>query len=328
MLKKIFLFITTILAAVSASTGYGASDSLKGNVNVTTFLDWFSNTEKYIHVKGLIVLDLIPIIFLIVQAVLFFKASKKIKGLFTALAVFANIIGVFIAIQYGNPIASQIAGWTPDNVPADWINIKEQWFKYIGLYGLTGVLGWLCFVITFFVSETKNTEIKRLPRFLNFIKNALLFFLTFILGMGAASLYEYVFLSYPNEISGATFIEMHRPIDLVMRRVGPIMFTFIVLLKIVLATLFFVEKSRNKGWLIIAALIFLLCDTFIALQCNRPINDLFLTWTPTTMPAHWSNIRDEWLGYHLYRNIFKTLGIISILLIYFFKKNTNAPKTL
>ncbi|MBK7428248.1 MAG: hypothetical protein IPI60_15135 [Saprospiraceae bacterium] len=195
MFKKTFLFITTILAAVSASTGYGATDSLKGNINVATFLDWFGNTEKYIHVKGLIVLDLIPIIFLIVQAVWFFKDRKKIKGILTVLALLANIIGVFIAIQYAHPIASQIAGWIPDNVPSDWISIKEDWFKYIGLYGLTGILGWLCFVITFFVSETRNTEIKPLPRFLNFIKNTLLFFLTFILGMGAASLYEYCF--YP-----------------------------------------------------------------------------------------------------------------------------------
>ncbi|MES2811010.1 MAG: hypothetical protein V4670_00935 [Bacteroidota bacterium] len=320
--------ITTILAAVSASTGYGASDSLKGGVNFTTFFDWFSNTEKYIHVKGLIILDLIPIIFLIIQAVIFFKDSKKIKGLFTVLALFANIVGVFIAIQYANPIASQIAGWTPDNIPTDWIKIKEEWFRHIGLYSLTGVLGWFCFVITFFVSETKNTEIKSLPRFLNFIKNAFLFFLTFVLGMGAASLYEYYFLSYPNEISGATFIEMHRPIDLVMRKVGPIMFTFIVSLKIILATLFFVEKSKNKGWLIIAALIFLLCDTYIALTYNRPLNDLFLSWTPSTIPINWALLRHEWLNYHLYRNIFKTLGIISILLIYFFKKNTNTPQKL
>ncbi len=192
--------------------------------------------------------------------------------------------------------------------------------KYTGLYSLTGLFGWLFFVITFFVSETKNTEIKPLPSFLNFIKNALLLFLTFILGMGSASLYEYLFLSYPNDISGVTFIEMHRPIDLVMRKVGPIMFVFIVTLKVILATLFFVEKSKNKGWFIIAALIFLLCDTYIALTYNRPLNDLFLTWTPTTIPTNWATLRDEWLSYHLYRNIFKTLGIISILLIFFIPK--------
>ena len=201
MLKKSFLFITALLAAVSASTGYGATDSLKGNINIATFLDWFSHTEKYINVKGLIVLDLIPIIFLIGQAVLFFKDDKKIKGLFTVLALLANVIGVFIALQFAYPIASQIVGWTSESFPTDWIVIKEEWLKYIGLYGLTGMFGWLCFVVTFFVSEAKNTAIKPLPRFLNFIKNALLFFLTFMLAMGAASLYEFCFLSYPNEIT-------------------------------------------------------------------------------------------------------------------------------
>lgn len=327
MLKKSFLFITALLAAVSASTGYGATDSLKGNINIATFLDWFSHTEKYINVKGLIVLDLIPIIFLIVQAVLFFKDDKKIKGLFTVLALLANVIGVFIALQFAYPIASQIAGWTSISVPTDWITIKEEWLKYVGLYGLTGMFGWLCFVITFFVSEAKNTAIKPLPRFLNFIKNALLFFLTFMLGMGAASLYEFCFLSYPNEITGATFIEMHRPIDLIMRKVGPILFTFIVALKVILATLFFVEKSKEKTWLILAALVFLICDTYIALTYNRPLNDLFLTWTPSTLPDNWATLRDEWLDYHLYRNIFKTLGIIAILLTYFVPKYKNIKET-
>ncbi len=328
MFKKTFLFITTILAATSVSTGYGATDVLKGSVNAATFLDWFNSAEKYLYVKGLIVFDLIPALFLIIQAVFFFKDRKKIKGLFTVLALLANLIGAFLVIQYAYPIASQIATWTPENIPSDWISLKDNWLSYIDLHGLMGILGWLCFAITYFVSERKNTAVKRLPRFLNFSKNALAFFLTFILGMGAAGLYAFCLFPFQYEISGATFIEMHRPTDLVMRKVGPIMFTFIVSLKVILATLFFIEKSKYKGWLIIAALIFLLCDTFIALQYNRPINDLFLTWTPTTVPNNWASIRDEWLSYHLYRNIFMLLGIISILLTFFVKKEESATQAL
>jgi len=184
-----------------------------------------------------------------------------------------------------------------------------------------GVLGWLCFVITFFVSERKNTETKRLPRFLNFSKNALVFFLTFLFGMGAASLYEFCFFPFMHEVSGTTFIELHRPLDLIMRQVGPPLFTFIVSLHLLLAALFFIEKSRNKGWLIIASLIFLLSDTLIALQCNRPLNDIFLTWEPSTIPANWASMVDEWLGYHLYRNIFKVMGIVAILLTFFVQQN-------
>jgi len=326
MTKRIFLFITTFLTATSVSTGYGSTDALKGNANVATFLDWFHNVEKYVHVKGLIVLDLIPAIFLIIQTVLFFKGSKKVKGTFALLALVANLIGVFIVIQMAYPIASQIASWTPDNVPTDWVTIKDNWISFIGLHGLLSVLGWLFFVITFFVSESKNTEIRQLPRFLNFSKNALIFFLTFLLGMGAASLYESILFPYSYDISGTTFIELHRPVDLMMRKVGPVMFVFIITLHLLLAALFFVEKNKYKGWLIVASLIFLLCDTFIALQYNRPLNDLFLTWTPTTIPANWSSLRDEWLGYHLYRNVFKVLGIASIFLTYFVHNNkaTNA----
>ncbi|MEJ8820256.1 anthrone oxygenase family protein [Lacibacter sp. H407] len=119
---------------------------------------------------------------------------------------------------------------------------------------------------------------------------------------------------------------MHRPLDIAIRKAGPVVFAIISSLHILLAALFFIEKSRKKAWLIIAALIFLLCDTFIALQYNGPINDLFLTWTPTTIPTNWAGIRDEWLSYHLYRNIFMTLGVAAILLTYFVKQNKNVTE--
>jgi len=320
MFKNTFLFITAFLAATSASNGYGSTDSLKGNVNAATFLDWFSNAERYLHVNGLIALDFIPLLFLIIQTVLFYKDGKKVKGLFAGLALLANLIGVFLVMQYAYPIAAQMTAWTPDNVPSDWILLKDEWINYVGLHGLLGMFGWLCFVITFFVSETGNEAVKRLPRFLNFSKKALAFFLTFMLGLGAARLYEFCFFPFQYEISGTTFIEMHRPLDLAMRKVGPILFPFIVTLLLMLATLFFVERSKKKAWLILAALLFLIADTFIALNYNRPLNDLFLTWTSTTLPANWSVLRDQWLGYHLYRNIFMTLMIGCILLIYFVRE--------
>jgi|GEM_PF-1944536 len=322
MFKKTFLFITTILTGTSASTGYDAPGSLKGAVDASIFLDWFNHAEKYVHVKGPVVLDLIPGVFLIIQAVLFLKDRKKLKALFAVLALLANMIGAFLVIQYAYPVASQIAAWTPSHVPSDWISLKDNWLKYIGLHNLMSVLGWLSFVVTFFVAERKNTDERQLSRFLNFSKNSLLFFLTFTLGLSAARLYDFLFFPITYEISGVTFIELHRPLDLVIRIVGPILFTFIVCLELLLATLFFIEKSKIKGLLIITVLIFLLCDTFIALQYNRPINDLFLTWTPATIPANWKSIRDEWLSYHLYRDIFMLLGFVSILLVYFAGKNS------
>jgi|JI7StandDraft_1071085.scaffolds.fasta_scaffold02573_4 uncharacterized membrane protein len=328
MLKKTILFIATLLTAASVSTGYGSTDALKGAVNPEIFLDWFIHAEKYVHSKGLIVLDLIPILFLIVQTVLFFKDREKAKGILTGLALLANLIGVFFVIQYAYPIASQLATWTPDTVPANWIELKDDWLNYIGLHGLMGMVGWLCFVITYFITKRENSDVRRLPRFLNFSKNALLFLLVFILGPGVARLYEFGFFLYSYEISGVTFIEMHRPLDLAIRKVGPILFTIIASIHLALVAFFFFEKSKNKGWLILAALGFLLCDTFIALQYNGPINDLFLTWTPATIPTNWASIRDQWLQYHLYRDLFIVLGFSSILLTFFVQKNKSSKQSL
>jgi hypothetical protein len=66
MFKRIFLFITTILTGISVSIGYNGQDLFKGTIPITRFLDWFNTAEHYVHLKGLIILDLIPAIFLIV----------------------------------------------------------------------------------------------------------------------------------------------------------------------------------------------------------------------------------------------------------------------
>jgi hypothetical protein len=321
MFKKTFLFITTILVATSASTGYNAQDLFKGAIPITRFLDWFKNAEHFVHLKGLIILDLIPAVFLIVQVVLFFKDKQKIKGLFAVLSLLANCIGVFIILQFAYPIASQMAGWTPNNLPSNWINLKDDWIKYIGFYGLLGISGLLFFLITYFVPAQKNTGLKPLNPFFNVIKNAMLFILTFLSLMSAAGIYDFTFFPTFYKISGTTFIEMHRPMDLAMRNIGPIIFTIMLSLYGLLAILFFIEKSKIKGFLILAAILLLTGNTFVAFQGNRPLNDLFLTWTPTTIPGNWSSLRDEWLSYHLYRNIFNALQLFSILLIYFVPKN-------
>jgi hypothetical protein len=320
MFKKTFLFITTILVGTSVSVGYNGQDLFKGDIPVTRFLDWFKIAENYVHLKGLIILDLIPAIFLIVQIVFFFKEQQKIKGLFAVLSLLANFFGVFILIQYANPIASQMVEWTPQNIPSNWISLKDDWIKYIGFYGLSGIIGLIFFLITYFVPTKKNSGVKPLHPFFNFLKNALLFILTLLSLTSAPGIYEFTFFPIMYKISGTTFIEMHRPLDLVMRSVGPIIFTIMLSFYGLLAILFFVEKSKTKGFLILAAILLLLGNTLVAFQGNRPLNDLFLTWTPTTIPSNWSSLRDEWLSYHIYRDTLNAIQLLAILLIYFVTK--------
>jgi hypothetical protein len=321
MFKKTFLFITTILVGTSVSIGYNGQDLFKGSVPIANFLDWFKIAEQYVHIKGLIILDLIPILFLIIQSAIFFYDKENIKGLFTVLSLLANSIGVFIVIQYANPIASKMIEWTALNIPADWISLKDDWIKYLGLYGLSGIIGLIFFLITYFVPAKKHSVQKPLHPFLNFLKNAMLFILTLLSLMSAPGIYEFTFFPIFYKISGVTFIEMHRPLDLAMRSVGPILFTILLTFYGLLAILLFVEKSKIKGFLILAAILLLLGNTFVAFQGNRPLNDLFLTWTPTTLPSNWSSLRDEWLSYHIYRDIFNGLQLFSLLLIFFVPKN-------
>ncbi len=317
MFKKTFLFITTILVGLSTSIGYNGQDIFKGPTSITSFLDWFNITEHYVHLKGLIVLDLIPALFLIVQIVLFFKDKQKIKGLFTILSLLANCVGVFIVMQYAYPIAAQMSNWTPDSLPSNWISLKDDWIKYIGFYGLSGVLGLILFLITYYVPAKKDSGIKPLHPFLNVLKNGMLFILTLPSLMSVSGVFDLILFPIGYKISGTTFIEMHRPVDLLMRSIGPIIFTVMLILYGLLAILFFIEKNKTKGFLIIGAILLLLGNTFVALQGNRPLNDLFLTWTATTIPSNWSSLRDDWFSYHLYRNIINAVQLYCILLIYF-----------
>ena len=323
MFKKAFLFITTFLVGLSASIGYNGQDIFKGSTSITSFLDWFTNTEHYVHLRGLIILDLVPAVFLIVQIVLFYQDKQKIKGLFAVLALLANAVGVFMVVQYACPIAAQIAGWTPGTIPSNWISVKDEWIKYIGLYGLSGTVGLVLFLVTYYVPAKENTSIKPLHPFFNVVKNVLLFIITLPALMGASGVIELILFPTGYKISGTTFIEMHRPVDLLMRNIGPIIFTITLSLYSFLAILFFIEKSKIKGFLIVAAILLLVGNTFVALQGNRPLNDLFLTWTPSTIPANWSSLRDEWLGYHLYRNMLNALQLCCILLIYFVPRPKN-----
>lgn len=316
MFKKTLLFITTFLAALSASTGYDYTDSLKGAVQVTTFLDWFNHAEKYVHARGLLFLDVVPSLFLIMMAIMFFMDGKKVKALLTVLALLLNLVGVFLIVQYADPIASQMTGWTPDSVPGDWITLKDDWIKYIGFHGLLGLVGWICFLTTYFIPAQRSNEGKQLPRFLRFLKNAVLFFLTFSFGLSATRLIGFYLFPTTYDLSGSTFIELHRPLDIAIRSVGPFVFIFISVLYGILASLFFVEGNKRKGWLAVCAYIFLLGDTLIALQGNGPLNDLFLTWTPSTIPENWTSLRDQWLSYHLYRDIFLFLMFTLLFLIH------------
>jgi hypothetical protein len=216
-----------------------------------------------------------------------------------------------------------MAGWTPDNLPTNWISLKDDWIKYIGFYSLSGILGLVFIMITYFVPAKKSTGIKPLHPFFNVLKNAMLFIITFLSLMSAAGIYDFIFFPTLYKVSGTTFIEMHRPVDLAMRSVGPTIFTIMLTLYGLLTILFFIEKSKIKGILILVAILLLLGNTLVAFQGNRPLNDLFLTWTPTTIPSNWLSLRDEWLSYHLYRNIFNALQLCCILLIYFVPKSTS-----
>jgi len=63
----------------------------------------------------------------------------------------------------------------------------------------------------------------------------------------------------------------------------------------------------------IIAFILLIADVVITLRGNKPLNQLFNTWTPENYPADWQRGREAWLRYFGYRQVVSITGFICLL---------------
>ena len=75
-----------------------------------------------------------------------------------------------------NMLTRSLPKWPvgPGTIPSNWISVKDEWIKYIGLYGLSGTVGLVLFLVTYYVPAKENTSIKPFHPFFNVLKNVLL----------------------------------------------------------------------------------------------------------------------------------------------------------
>jgi uncharacterized membrane protein len=73
-------------------------------------------------------------------------------------------------------------------------------------------------------------------------------------------------------------------------------------------------QMKNRGAFIpltVAVLLFVAC-ILITIFGNKPIDDLVMTWTSSSLPSNWTEFRDKWWSLHIMRTISELLALFLI----------------
>ncbi|HEY3263249.1 MAG TPA: DUF1772 domain-containing protein [Pseudonocardiaceae bacterium] len=77
----------------------------------------------------------------------------------------------------------------------------------------------------------------------------------------------------------------------------------------VVVVVLFVRRSTAAAWLGLASLVLVAAVIAVTLVVNVPIDNLIKTWTPTTLPADWPDIRARWAAFHTLRTFLSLAGL-------------------
>lgn len=99
--------------------------------------------------------------------------------------------------------------------------------------------------------------------------------------------------------SPAAFLEVHQGAVRGLNTLLPAMgFTTMILTLVLTLRSDRHTVVRGLYW---ATLAMLILAGLITRFANQPINAVVMTWTPTTMPDNWTEIRDTWWFWHIVR---------------------------
>lgn len=114
----------------------------------------------------------------------------------------------------------------------------------------------------------------------------------------------------PVTLSPSTYVEQQqhaiRELNVPMPMIGGI--------SVALTLLAAFLQRRNKSAFVplIVASAFLILAGLLTRFGNQPINDIVMTWEIARPPANWTELRDQWWGYHKLRTL---CGLIALALI-------------
>jgi uncharacterized membrane protein len=114
----------------------------------------------------------------------------------------------------------------------------------------------------------------------------------------------------PVTFSPSTYVEQQQNAIRALNFLMPLLGGATVLLTLLAA--FMQRKDRKAFVLLIVGAAFLIMSGLFTRFANQPINDIVMTWEIARPPANWTELRDQWWGFHKLRTF---CGLIALVLI-------------
>lgn len=114
----------------------------------------------------------------------------------------------------------------------------------------------------------------------------------------------------PAALSPSTYVEQQQNAIRGLNILMPVLGAIAVLLTLISA--FLQRRDRKALVLLIVAAAFLIISGLLTRFGNQPINAIVMTWDMARPAANWTELRDQWWGFHRLRTF---SGLIALALI-------------
>lgn len=114
----------------------------------------------------------------------------------------------------------------------------------------------------------------------------------------------------PKDLSPSTYLEQQQNM---LHALRVLMVVLVMTTTIVTLTSAILQRHNKRTFsaLLLAAVFFVACIVITAFG-NRPIDNTVLTWTSSSLPGNWTDIRDKWWALHIARTIAELAGLVLV----------------
>ena len=104
-------------------------------------------------------------------------------------------------------------------------------------------------------------------------------------------------------------------VDRMNRNMAPVMTVLMpgTMLSIIPVILFSYRQRPTVFYLSTVALLLFLVALLVTVVIEVPIVQQIVTWTPSTLPGNWQQLRDRWMTFHVVRVITGMASLICLL---------------
>jgi uncharacterized membrane protein len=114
----------------------------------------------------------------------------------------------------------------------------------------------------------------------------------------------------PMDLSPSTYLEQQQNM---LAALKALMISLVVIATIITLVSAFLQKNNKPVFiaLLIAAAFFIACILITRFE-NKPIDDMVMTWTSASLPANWTELRDQWWVWHIMRTLAELAALLLV----------------